>query len=761
MDFLNQLDNNTLLIVNNNIKEKILLKINNIDKLINVKIMSLNDFYRHYFFSYDVKTIYYVKKKYNITREIVCNYLDNLKYIIDSNIDNLKINFLKDLYIDLIDNNLLYFDNLFKDYLKNKKIIILNCLLDKFTLNILNKYNYQIIDYYDFKNDIKNIYHFDTIEDEVEYTFNKISSLIKDNINPSNIKLILLGNEYNNIIKRFSYFYNININNIDKNSIYATIETKKILNLIKENKSKEDIFNYLKDNYDNYIVNCFINIINKYYFIDNLNDVIDFIEYDLKNTYFKEIKNVNGIDIINLDKCIFNDDSYIFILGFNLENIPKIYKDIDYFSDSLKEDLGLSTSIIKNIYERNKVINIIKSINNLSISYKDNTPYNSYYKSNLIDELNLIENNIYIENNTSNLYNKIKLGDKLDSMIKYNIKDNNLDKLYNTYNDIDYMKYDNKFKDIVDFKLDKVYLSYSSINTYYYCSFRYYIENILNLNIYEETFKQTIGNLFHYVLSKVYDKDFNFELEWNNYLKDIKFTKKELFYLSNLKEEFINIIDVIKYQYSLTGLTNLKLEEKININFGDNKVFTGIIDKIMFKEKDNKTYISIIDYKTGTPCINLSNLKYGIDMQLPIYVYLTVKSNLFNNPKIIGFYLEQILHEKNDDYINNLKLQGYTIDDEYLVSMFDSSYQNSDMIKGMKMTNNGFSFYSKILSDKEINELLLLVEDKINNAYNMILNGYFNINPKIINGENIGCKYCKYNDLCFKSGKDFVYLNDN
>ena len=286
------------------------------------------------------------------------------------------------------------------------------------------------------------------------------------------------------------------------------------------------------------------------------------------------------------------------------------------------------------------------------------------------------------------------------------------------------------------------------------------------INIYEDSFQQFVGTMFHYLLSRIYNKDFNLDIEWNNYLKDKSFSKKEQFYLRDLKKEFENILKVLKYQYSLTGLTSVELEKQITINYSNNCTLTGIIDKIMFKEKDNNTYIAIVDYKTGTPNINISNLLYGLDMQLPIYVYLTLKSNMFDNPKIIGFYLEKILHDKSSSKdldkqnIDNLKLMGYTIDDQYLVSILDSSYENSDMIKGMKITSKGFAHYSKVLSENSINKLANIVEDKVKDAFNNILNGEFKINPKIINGKNLGCEFCKYNDLCFKTGKDFVYLKE-
>ena len=52
------------------------------------------------------------------------------------------------------------------------------------------------------------------------------------------------------------------------------------------------------------------------------------------------------------------------------------------------------------------------------------------------------------------------------------------------------------------------------------------------------------------------------------------------------------------------------------------------------------------------------------------------------------------------------------------------------------------------------------VEEKIIEAGNNILNGNFNINPKRIGDELIGCKYCKFKDLCYKTKKDIVKLEE-
>lgn len=769
MDFLKNIKNKTLIIVEDNLKNKILEIIDKQNKLINLKILTITEFYKRYFFDYNKETLYYLCKNYNLSVSNSKMYLDNIKYVINKESNNQNIIKLQEMYQDLKNNNLLIFDNLFKTYLKSFDLIVLNKdNLEPFIINILEEfnptyYNLETKDYGDIP-----VYEFKTIEEEVAFVFNQISSLLKKGINQKNIKLMNVTSEYQSFLRRFSFLYNIKISDIEKTSIYATTITKEVLEKIKNKSSKEEILSYLDKYKDKDIYMQIFNILNQFYFLDDLNLAYSLIVDDFKNTYLKEPKYLEEIQILPVNSYLVSEDDYVFLIGFNLENIPKTYKDIDYLNDSLKKELGLFTSLEKNKLEHSTVLKHIKNINNLTITLKLVDPYNTYYPSNLLEELEIIKKNTSNINTTSNLYNKIKLTNNLDLMLKYGTKLDDTTTLFNTYQDISYMTYDNTFKGLKNYSSKNINLSYSSLNNYYHCKFRYYIDNILKLNIYEDTFKIYIGNLFHFVLSKIFEPNFDFDYTYNDFLKDKEFSKKELFYLTILKEELKDLINIILNQHSLSGLNKVKLESTINIKF-NNDNFKGIIDKIMYKEKDNNTYISLVDYKTGTPKTDMTNLKYGLDMQLPIYVYLVKKSNIFLNPKIIGFYLEQILPEKfnydpKKEYLeiknDKLKLTGYSINDPYLVSMFDSTYENSKMIKGMKMTSKGFSHYTKVLSFDAIDNLVIVVETKIKEAFLSIKNGDFTIDPKVIKGENIGCSFCSYSDLCFKTGKDLVYLEE-
>ena len=296
------------------------------------------------------------------------------------------------------------------------------------------------------------------------------------------------------------------------------------------------------------------------------------------------------------------------------------------------------------------------------------------------------------------------------------------------------------------------------MNTYYQCSFRYYLANVLKLNIYEETFYTVLGNLFHYVLSKYYKENFNLENEYNNYLNKCtyQFNSREKFFLNYLKEELKFIIETIKKQNETNSLNNILAEEKIEIDKSRdnlNITFKGFVDKIM--TNDNKDIISIVDYKTGNPNLNLNNTIHGLDLQLPVYIYLAKEK--FPDAKIAGFYLQKILNNEISkdfkhtyEYLkeDKLKLQGYSNKDTEILTQFDSGYYDSKVIKGMKTSSKGISS-KKVLIDEEIDKIVDITKDKIDNAIDNIINAKFDINPKKIGMNNVGCEFCEFKDICF------------
>ena len=763
---LDKIENNSILLIPNNKKEEIIKKIN--QKQLNIKTMTLQEFIKKYTFNYNEKTIYSLMKKENIKYDIAKNYIDNIYYIENKNYNNIKLNKLVEIKKDLEENNLLIYDNLFKNYIKNKTIYIYYDSISKYENKIINKIkeisSIEIIKQ-DYQNYIPSIHEFNNITEEITFVANKICELLNNNIDINKIKLVNVKEDYINEIKKIFKFFNIPIN-INKKNIYGTRIIQDFLNNYENNIEKS--LNYIKEKYNlknetnNKIYNKLINVLNEYIWCDNYVDIKELIINKLKNTSLEE-KLDNAIELSNLEKIT---DEYTFILSFNQGIIPKIYKDEDYIDDETKTKIDLDTSIEKNILEKEKTIKLIKNIKNCVITYKLKTPFSSFYPSSIIEEFKteVIKEHKYNNITYSEINDKINLTKKLDNLIKYNIKDELLETLYSNY-EIPYNTYDNKFtkinkENLKEYINNKLLLSYSSMDNYYHCAFKYYINNILKLNPYEETFYTKIGTLFHDVLEKSLKNNEDYKKYWDKHVNNLELTNKEKFFINNLEETCKFTVETIKKQLEYISLDKTKYEEKIFIN-KDNTTkitFMGIIDKLMYKEEFDKTLVAVIDYKTGSTSIDLNKTIYGLSLQLPIYLYLAQNSGL-KNVKIAGFYLQNIINKENDE--NNLKLNGYSSSNKEILSKFDSSYENSNLIKSMRTKSDGdFYSYSKTLNEIEINNLIKLVDKKIEEAANNILEANFDINPKKINGINIGCEYCTFKDICFKKENDAVYLKE-
>lgn len=756
---LENISNNSIVICNKQSKIQIL---KNIKKLVSIKIMSMNEFIKSYYFDYDEKTILYVIKKYKIKYEIALEYLNNLIYIEDKLYNNDKLDFLVNLKKELIDNNLLIFNNKFKNYIKDKDIIIYEYTLSKFEKYLLKDISYKEISKK--QNNYKPaIYEFESVEEEVEFVAREISRLINEGIDINNIKLTNISDDYINIVTKIFNFYNLKIDKFNKIPIISSVIGSTFYNNLENGVycAIESISKYEKT--DTY--NKIIDICNRYVWCDDINDLKILIEYDLKHTYIKNKKYTNMIEVVDYKSSDFKDE-YVFMLGFNQGIIPKIKKDEDYISDDIKP-IYLDNTVEVNKVEKINTINCIKNIKNLTITYKLKTPFSVFYPSNLIDELDVevIRKKLDYSTSYSNLSDSLTLANYLDELIKFgststtlNLLNSNYDIPYNTYSHVFTGLSKQKLTNYIS-KLKSFNLSYSSMDNYNRCGFRFYIEKILGLKETLDKFSVTLGNIYHYVLEKLVKNDVDIKDEVYKYISenDIVLSNSNKFFVERTIKNLEYLKDVLRKQNSFSKLNKCDTEKFVKIPLRDNINFVGFIDKIVYDTINDITIAAIIDYKTYVKKPSLKYIESGIGLQLPTYMYLSEYS--YKNIKFAGFYLQNItLDNKSDEEKEkSLKLIGYTNTDKNILENFDSNYMESSVIDGIKVNKDGsFSANSlkHMLNDTEIKDIIDITKTKINETLDNVLNSKFDINPKY-DKENIGCEFCAFRDLCFMKEYDF------
>ena len=189
----------------------------------------------------------------------------------------------------------------------------------------------------------------------------------------------------------------------------------------------------------------------------------------------------------------------------------------------------------------------------------------------------------------------------------------------------------------------------------------------------------TTGNMIHEVFEQLFNKVIDEDIDLKTYthaqmIKDIDYifenklstefsnTKKNLLSLKRTKKVVYrntqNLIDQLKlgdfkvaHNELEFGNSETSVEKGIEFTIDDKvKVcLGGKVDRADICETDDKIYINVVDYKTGTKSFDLEEAKQGINMQLVIYLKILLEK--YKGEKEVvpaGIYLSKI----NSKYTN-------------------------------------------------------------------------------------------------------------
>ena len=716
-------------IVNDLVKKDYILK--NKDE----KVLTKKEFINKYYYNYEdsiLKIMNDYNKNYEVAKEM-------FKYLVFTNENNAKTEKLKNLLE--IKNNLIE-NKSFKNYVKEQELIFVNIPHSKLLNEIGCFNNKEYLDKKNFYTVHKNI------TEEVIYVFEKISELINNGVLLNDIKIIY-NDDYDNLIKRYAKFYSINIE--EEIELNGTKILQDFLNNLDETSSFEKSFNLIK---------------NKSIFKDKIlkliNRSISSYDFNIQKEIFKELAKNAKISIKykemleKVDITYQGENKHIFILGFNDSYYPKIKKTKDYISEEEKNLLNIPNSSDE-VIEQEEMFKIFISNNQnlyFSVTINNNYKLSRYIKFNFEEKEKEITNNIY-----SSLAHKLELSKKLDKYYKYLEKDKTLDKYYSSFNK-EYNTYSNKYNGSIKIT-DPISLSYTSMNTYIYNPFAYYVERILKVSPYKDKFYMKTGSFFHKCL----------ELEdYDEALKEFDFNNFENEYVDRVKDEILIDIDFIKEYHKVNNFKDIKKEIDLVKNIGIDK-FEGKLDKLII----NKDTFIIFDYKKkiSTASITIDKLNYGFNLQLPIYIYL-VKS-LYPNLDFGGVYLNYLILDNykltdKDKVIPNyidkknesLKFYGFTTSEIDRIEKVDNDYLSQKYLKNLSFTKTEeISQKSKILSDIDIKNIVESVDIIIKKVIEEIKNGKFDITNKKLNNQILDTQSnYLYKDISFATEEDILDITD-
>ena len=709
--------------------------------------------------------------------------------------------FLHELYL-YHQNNHLILDENHLSYYKSKKVYFVNYYGDDDLINQMLPFlkHYERCFTTNSIDKELTIFHFENYDDEILEVVNHIAILLNKKVDPAKIVIHKVNKDYLNKLEEYLMIYKIDYIVEGEDSFFDVDIVKNFFHDLKNyeamrlNKVLKD---YLIDKKDNKIFSKIGKVLEPLIMLDlTINSItLDLIKDVFIHTIYQE-EVTNAIKIENVLNHIYDDDTHIFIMNFSHGEIAHIYKDDTYLNDKIRKNLKLLTSFDKTQIEEKKILDCIHSYESIHLSYSTYCSSKIYMPSNLIKELakkrivNICDASIHIYHIVNEDMAKMRFFKAYALYRLYQKK--TFDYLYGyTYFCDDLTKrYQSDFNATLDYlALPTLFmeLSYTKLNDYFSCPFRFYLKYILNIEEKMEDNNSTfVGRMYNFVLEKVVAKRYidrrtkeevleNISVYICDFVKNQTYEIKDKlkFYLNKFSEELKLIVEIIMDFMDHSSFEVLGLEQKLEKQLDDYTVVVGLIDKILKYQE----YYLVIDYKTNPVHPNWYALDVGLDLQLPLYLYL-IKAN-DPNAKIAGSYLQSVFRTSLLKYedkplskvmLEQLKYVGYTLQDRDVILAIDTNALNgSGSLPKQIVSNKGFykNFLKKSFTQTQFDAIILYVEKLIFEANKKIRKGLFPILPLTDEKNESVCRYCRLKDLCYrnetmkkvyKKHDDFSYL---
>jgi len=528
---------------------------------------------------------------------------------------------------------------------------------------------------------------------------------------------------------------------------------------------------------------------------------VDFLEIllsGIKSANYRQIP--SNVDVINVEAYELiepRSNKYVYAIGLNSSNFPKIKKNISLISDEERVEININTPDDKFIEELNIVgfkksaftsISLMNAATEKLVISAPQIYDNSQDDISPIIQTLLNHSDAHIlkkiesdlsENLIDNVGNKRAMIAQLCKIERQLANKNSSETVSSFFGSLYRIlsKTDSDFEDLIadlDQDITPSSLSFDTINQvynqelvasvsafeqFYRCEYKYFLEKTLGLQAFEklDIDSRTVGNFFHEVFEKLLSQsdlsDLNFDDQLTKSIQDVSKKYEKIFTRDatsqftwlNLNEIARQTAAVLRLSFDNENIKILETEKEFKFEQGQltDMALRGKIDRVdqLFTHS-----IGAIDYKSSAHEFNLQDAYDGISLQFLTYLDALRKNNpqsqlwgalyLHIQNKILK--LSKIDHLSELDHLLKKEMQ-YTglINEEY-------SEQIKKEIDFVNVNKN------KIYSQEEISCLIEWNEQHYEKAGQRLQTGNISINPIREQGKNTvkGCEYCPFKSIC-------------
>ncbi len=187
--------------------------------------------------------------------------------------------------------------------------------------------------------------------------------------------------------------------------------------------------------------------------------------------------------------------------------------------------------------------------------------------------------------------------------------------------------------------------------------------------------------------------------------------------------------------------------------------FEGMVDRIDVYRKEEKTYVRVVDYKSGVKDFLFEDLLYGINMQMLLYLFaITDQSSTGKFSKALP---AGVLYmpakdaaaglERDDDDIrkalnDTYKMKGTVLYDNDVITAMEK--ECGGVFIPVKKSKDGYSSYSKLVTKKQLDNLRKYSYELLTETADNLAGGQIEALPLADEKGRLPCEYCDYRSIC-------------
>lgn len=191
---------------------------------------------------------------------------------------------------------------------------------------------------------------------------------------------------------------------------------------------------------------------------------------------------------------------------------------------------------------------------------------------------------------------------------------------------------------------------------------------------------------------------------------------------------------------------------------GESIAIYGSVDRVDIMEKDGTKYLRIVDYKTSAKEFKLSDILYGLNLQMLLYLY-SVKTN--SKERYGEVSPAGILYMPAVSPVISV---GKSATEDYIEKELDKAFKMNglllndvEIIRGMDKSENAKYIPAQIKLDTAVSKRSLATIEQFGKIFNKLdlitaqmgrelYNG--NIQASPVSGAHDACEYCPYDSVC-------------